>query len=32
MTDLGKTVFLPVELSADVQKELTEIIEKEVKC
>lgn len=32
MTDLGKTVFLPVELDSSAQKELTEIIEKEVKC
>lgn len=32
ITDLGKTVFLPVELDAAAQKELTEIIEKEVKC
>lgn len=32
MTDLGKTVFLPIELNDEAQKELTEIIENEVKC
>ena len=32
MTDFGKTIFLPLELNSDIQKELTEIIEKEIKC
>lgn len=32
MSGLGKTVFLQVELDDKTQKELTEIIEKEVKC